>query len=130
MKTRLLSTLALLVLIPTLRAADEKAKNCGCDCCQGAATCCCAAPAAADQPVAPVEEIKSHPLKGVIMGINAEKVSLLVKHEEIPGVMRAMTMMFKVDPTVLDQVKRGDAITARMSRRPDGWWLSDVAIAK
>jgi Cu/Ag efflux protein CusF len=72
--------------------------------------------------------VPSHPLKGVIMGILPEKTALLVKHEEVPGVMRAMTMMFKVEPAVLEKVKRGDAITARMSRREDGWWLTDVEV--
>lgn len=70
----------------------------------------------------------SHPLKGVVMGLMPEKTALLVKHEEVPGVMRAMTMMFKVEPAVLDKVKRGDVITARMSRRSDGWWLTDVEV--
>ncbi|HEY8994145.1 MAG TPA: copper-binding protein [Lacunisphaera sp.] len=78
----------------------------------------------ATESAAPV----THPLKGVIMGILPEKSSLLVKHEEVPGVMRAMTMMFMVEPAVLEKVKRGDAITARMSRRDDGWWLTDVEI--
>jgi Cu/Ag efflux protein CusF len=70
----------------------------------------------------------THPLKGVVMGILPEKTALLVKHEEVPGVMRAMTMMFKVEPAVLEKVKRGDAITARMSRRDDGWWLTEVEV--
>ncbi len=73
-------------------------------------------------------EPKTHPLKGVVMGLMTEKTALLVKHEEVPGVMRAMTMMFKVDPAVLAKVQRGDAIKALMSRRPDGWWLTEVEV--
>lgn len=73
-------------------------------------------------------EPKAHPLKGVIMGIMAEKTALLVKHEEVPGVMRAMTMLFKVEPAVLKHVKHGDAITALISRRADGWWLTEVEV--
>jgi Cu/Ag efflux protein CusF len=127
MKIRLL--LSLLTLAAALRAADEKAKNCGCDCCQGAKTCCCyTETAAADKPAVPAEQPKSHPVKGVIMGIMTEKTALLVKHEEVPGVMRAMTMMFKVEPAVLEKVQRGDAIKALMSRRADGWWLHEVKV--
>ena len=70
----------------------------------------------------------SHPLRGVIMGVLPDKGALLVKHEEIPGVMRAMTMMFKVEPAVLSRVKQGDAITGQMSRRDDGWWLTDIQV--
>jgi Cu/Ag efflux protein CusF len=67
-----------------------------------------------------------HPLKGVVTGVMAERSSLVVKHEEVPGVMRAMTMMFKVDAAALKAVKEGDAITAQMARESDGWWLHDV----
>ncbi len=105
MKKSLLVFLAL--LLPAVRAAEPGHP-----------------PGAAE--VAP--EPKSHPLKGVILGVMTEKTALLVKHEEVPGVMRAMTMMFKVDPAVLEKVKRGDAISARMSRRADGWWLTEVAV--
>lgn len=73
-------------------------------------------------------EPKSHPLKGVVMGVMVDKTALLVKHEAVPGVMRAMTMMFKVEPAVLEQVKRGDAIQALISRRADGWWLTEVEV--
>jgi len=75
-----------------------------------------------------IAEPKTHPVKGVVMGLMPEKTALLVKHEEVPGVMRAMTMLFKVDPAVLEKVKRGDPITALMSRRADGWWLTEVEV--
>lgn len=80
--------------------------------------------AAADTPAEP----RTHPLKGVVMGLLPEKTALLVKHEEVPGVMRAMTMMFRVEPAVLEKVKRGDTIKALMARRPDGWWLTEIEI--
>ena len=111
--------------------AAEAAKNCGCDCCKGKETCCCAPAATAAEPAtpaAPAEQPKSHPVKGVIMGIMTDKTALLVKHEEVPGVMRAMTMMFKVEPAVLERVKRTDAIQGKMQRRADGWWLIDVEV--
>ena len=119
--------LLLASLAPAAHAADDK--NCDCECCQGKDTCCCVAETATETPKpAPTEQVASHPLKGVVMGILADKTALLVKHEEVPGVMRAMTMMFKVESPVLQQVKRGDAITARMSRRSDGWWLTEVEV--
>jgi Cu/Ag efflux protein CusF len=126
MKIRLSSLLALLAFLPAaLSAGDlpaDKSKNCGCACCKGKEVCCCnTEKTAADQPV-------THPLKGVIMDVMPEKNALLVKHEAVPGVMRAMTMMFKVEPAVLGQVKRDDAITARMAKRDDGWWLTEVEV--
>lgn len=67
-----------------------------------------------------------HALRGVITGVLAEKSALMVKHEEIPGVMRAMTMMFKVDAATLKSAKEGQAITGMMARESDGWHLYDV----
>ena len=90
-----------------------------------------AAPAAekAPAPAAPAEAPaapKSHPLRGVITSVLADKSAFMVKHEEIPGVMRAMTMMFKVDEPTLKAFKAGDAITGLMSRQPTGWVLEEV----
>lgn len=52
----------------------------------------------------------------------------MVKHEEIPGVMRAMTMLFRVDAATLKTSEKGQAITAMMSRQSDEWWLHDVKV--
>lgn len=70
--------------------------------------------------------IKRHPLRGIITRIMAEKSALLVKHEAIPGVMGAMTMMFKVDAATLNHAKEGQAITGLMSRQGTDWVLEDV----
>ena len=73
-------------------------------------------------------DVKRHPLRGVITGIMAERSSLLVKHEEIPGVMRAMTMLFKVDAATLKTAKEGQTITGLMSRQGNVWLLEDVKV--
>jgi Cu/Ag efflux protein CusF len=83
-----------------------------------------AAPAAA--PAEKSTEVKRHPLRGVITAIIADRSSVMVKHEEIPGVMKAMTMMFKVDPATLKAVKEGDTITGLISRQNNAWVLEDV----
>ncbi|HEY0968325.1 MAG TPA: copper-binding protein [Opitutaceae bacterium] len=67
-----------------------------------------------------------HPLKGVVVEIVADRGSLLVKHEEVPGIMRAMTMLFKVTESDLKSVRKDQAITGLMVRKPDGWWLEAV----
>lgn len=72
------------------------------------------------------DAVKRHPLKGVVTGIMADRSALLVKHEEIPGVMRAMTMMFKVDEATLKAAKEGQAITGLMSRQGNAWVLESV----
>lgn len=69
-----------------------------------------------------------HPIKGVIVAVRADKQALLVKHEEIPGVMRAMTMLLKTDPTTIGRVAKGQAITGLLSRRDDGWWIESIKV--
>ena len=71
---------------------------------------------------------KQHPLRGVITAVDAERSSLMVKHEEIPGVMRAMTMLFRVDEATLKSAQKGQTITAKMSREGDEWRLHDVKV--
>jgi Cu/Ag efflux protein CusF len=67
-----------------------------------------------------------HPLKGVVVEIRAGQSSLLVKHEDIPGFMPAMTMLFKVDAATLQTAVKGQAITGTLVQRDDGFWLEDV----
>jgi len=74
--------------------------------------------------------VKRYPLKGVITSVLPDRSALMVKHEEIPGFMRAMTMMFKVDAATLKSAKKGDTVTGMMSRRGDDWVLEDVRPAK
>ncbi len=106
--------LAPLALAP-LRAADA--------CCSAPAATPTAAPAAgAPQAAAP----KGHPLRGVVLSVLPERSSLLVRHEEIPGVMRAMTMLLKVDAETLANAKKDQSITATLVKKPDGWWIIDV----
>lgn len=102
MRPSLFSTLFLLALAPAaLAAADTK-------------------------PAGKTEAPARHPLRGVITSVVAEQSAFMVKHEEIPGVMRAMTMMFKVDDATLKAFKAGDAITGLMSRQGRNWVLENV----
>lgn len=72
--------------------------------------------------------IKRHPLKGVVVAVNAERSAVMIKHEEIVGVMRAMTMMFKVDAAALKGIQKGQTITGMMSRQGNEWVLEDVKV--
>jgi Cu/Ag efflux protein CusF len=137
MKLLAFLALALAALAPiTLRAAAEKTadKNCGCACCKGKAVCCCnteAATPASPAPAAPsapaaAPEIKRYALRGVVVAVDADKSALRVKHEEIPGFMRAMTMQFKVDAPTLAAAKVGVTLTGQMSRQGKDWVLEAV----
>jgi Cu/Ag efflux protein CusF len=62
----------------------------------------------------------------VIVEILTAKSALLVKHDEIPGVMSAMTMLLKVDAPPLAAAKKGQSITATLIKKTNGWWLETV----
>ncbi|MFM1746718.1 MAG: hypothetical protein RLZZ188_384 [Verrucomicrobiota bacterium] len=120
------------LILGSVAAFAAPGENCGCSCCKDrpkGEACCCNEPA--PQPkAAEAAKAKRHALKGVITSVLPERSALMVKHEEIPGFMRAMTMMFKVDAATLKSARKGDAITALMSRQGDDWILEEVRPAK
>lgn len=67
-----------------------------------------------------------HVLTGTVVAINAERGTLLVQHNEVPGVMAAMTMEFHVGPGDLKVAREGLPIQAVMYQMSDGFWLERV----
>ncbi len=54
-------------------------------------------------------------MRGQILGINRDKLEILVKHEEIVGLMPAMTMPWRVQSAaMLDNLGPGDVITSQI----------------
>ncbi|MEO7412258.1 MAG: SCO family protein [Opitutaceae bacterium] len=61
----------------------------------------------------------SYPLTGEILSVDAPRKVLIVKHEDIPGYMPAMTMEFVVSDADLAAAKPGQRIRAEMTPAPD-----------
>lgn len=118
MKTRLLLT-----ALPLLAALARPALA-------GEACCAATEPVATSSATADAPASAGHPLRGVIVAVLPEKSALLVKHEEIPGVMSAMTMLLKVDAAALATAQKDQAITATLVKKADGWWLENLAAAE
>ena len=60
-------------------------------------------------------EPRTYQLTGQILGVNASRQEVIVKHDDIPGFMAAMTMPYKVrDQALLDGRTAGDLITATL----------------
>lgn len=58
---------------------------------------------------------KTYEMRGQILGINRDKLEVLVKHDEIEGLMPAMTMPWKVrSANMLDTLGPGDLITSEI----------------
>jgi len=58
---------------------------------------------------------KHYPLPAEVISTLPQRGLLIVKHDEIPGLMPAMTMQYEVvDPKQIDDLKPGDRITAAL----------------
>ena len=69
------------------------------------------------KPVAPASagELKTFPIRGKILGVDAAKGSVVLDHEAVPGFMEAMTMSYKLkDPAALGELHPGDRIAAKL----------------
>jgi Cu/Ag efflux protein CusF len=58
---------------------------------------------------------KVYDVRGKVVSIDAGKKVVTLDHEDIPGLMKAMTMDFPVgDARVLDGLKAGDAVQGKI----------------
>lgn len=58
--------------------------------------------------------------RGVVLGVDPAKAQVTLDHEEIPDMMKAMTMTFDVaDPAALEGLKEGDRVDFQL-RYEDG----------
>jgi len=72
-------------------------------------------------------ETHAYPLTGQILVVKHETNEVLVKHQDIPGFMPAMTMPYVVkDPAILKDRVAGDLITATLNVTPDGAYLTAI----
>jgi protein SCO1/2 len=71
--------------------------------------------------------VPTYQLTGQILVVRPETKEVLVKHEDIPGFMPAMTMPYAVkDPSIIKDRVAGDLITATLNVAPDGAFLSAI----
>ncbi len=127
MKIKSSVPLATTLLLLSLLAAPSATFACDC----GKSSKPASSPTALTNDAQPTEKPapKKHPLKGIVTALLPTESALMVKHQEIPGVMKAMTMMLTVEPEVLSRVKKGDAIAALLYRDAEGTWrLTDVKV--
>src|SRR5688572_29881014 len=72
-------------------------------------------------------EARRYEVRGQILGVDAQKQEVLMKHEDIPGFMPAMTMYYKVqDPALLEGKQAGDLVTATLIVEEVNGYLSTM----
>jgi protein SCO1 len=75
------------------------------------------------------EKTTDYTVRGVVRRAEPAKSQLIVKHEEIPGYMDAMTMPFQVrDPKILESVKIGDEITFDLHVTDKDHWIDGLKV--
>jgi len=66
---------------------------------------------------------RGYALKGRVISLNITNETLVVQHDEIPGVLPAATTAFKTDPSLLKFAATGNEVYARIEQREGQWWL-------
>ncbi len=72
---------------------------------------------------------KKYTLQGVVLEVHKDKRELRIKHEDIPGYMRGMTMNFPVrdDDQALGTLAAGDEIAAELNvAAPGDYWVANI----
>jgi protein SCO1/2 len=93
-----------LVLVVTFAAGCKQSRN-------GAT----AGASGEENGAAAAGELKTFPVRGKIVSVDAAKGMVTLDHEAIPGFMDAMTMPYKLkDASVASELHPGDRITAKM----------------
>lgn len=73
------------------------------------------------------EPAHTYQLTGQILVVKPDSNEVLVKHQDIPGFMPAMTMPYTVkNPALIKDKAAGDLITATLNVAPDGAYLSAI----
>ena len=58
--------------------------------------------------------------RGVVRYVAKDRTRVRIRHEDIPGFMKAMTMPFDVDPKLIAGVAEGDHVSFTFEARDDG----------
>lgn len=73
--------------------------------------------------------ITNYTVRGVVRSIQPEEKKVVIRHEEIPGYMMAMTMPFTVrDTHELRDLQPGDQVEFRMRVTEDDGWIDQVKV--
>jgi protein SCO1/2 len=70
-----------------------------------------------------------HSGHGIVHEVSRADKQILIEHDEIPGLMPAMTMTFAVyDPKLLESLKPGDVIDFELQSERGSSWISAVTV--
>jgi Cu/Ag efflux protein CusF len=74
-------------------------------------------------------EAKSYNIRGEVIEIDSNSSRITLAHHDIPGLMKAMTMPFKVkNPALLNTVFVGDSISGTLVMPETGYYLDSLSV--
>src|SRR5438132_245511 len=70
---------------------------------------------------------RTYTLQGQVLGVDRDQQKALIKHDDIKGLMPAMTMQYRMkDGKILDGVKAGDLINATLVIASDNAYITQL----
>jgi protein SCO1/2 len=84
-------------------------------------------PACFSAPSATTNSIKTFEARGVVREIKSDQRSIIIRHQEIPGYMAAMTMPFNItNAQDLAGIAKGDEITFHLHVTDEQSWIDSI----
>lgn len=72
---------------------------------------------------------RTYEVQGRVVGFGDDDRTVIVEHEDVPGLMPAMTMPFQVsDPRELEGLEQGRAVAFTLGLSRDSSWIYDVRL--
>jgi hypothetical protein len=72
------------------------------------------------------EDQRGYALKGRIISVDLKTSTLVLAHDEVPGLMKSATTTFKAAPDLLASARTGQRVFARTERIGPDWWLFNL----
>jgi len=70
---------------------------------------------------------QQYDIRGKVVAVDPAKPAVTLDHEDIPGLMKAMQMEFKVeDPKLLEGMNVGDQVQGRLKKGESGYVITQL----
>lgn len=71
----------------------------------------------------------TYEIKGRVVGFGDDSRTVIIEHEDVPGLMPAMTMSFKAaDSSIISGFTQGDAVAFTLVISPDSSWIRQAEV--
>ena len=71
-------------------------------------------------------ESSDHPGHGVVVSVDASRGEITLDHEDIPGLMKGMTMTFHADPELLAGLEAGQQVEFRVREEAGRYVVTSI----